>query len=439
MVGYDANPLINIYAKETLVGTLVFESANNCRFTYDEQWRLEGYPISPHIPLSGDIHSGAVLNFIRNLFPEGNALDILLETECISKNNIYAILKAIGCDTAGVLTFSDAGFAGQTDKLRPIKDDELVQRLDSGFNMVVWDDKYRLSVAGIQDKLNVYIDASGKMFLADGKYASSHILKFSPQRFKTVVVNELFCMRLALAIGIDVAEVEHKRIGEHSILVVKRFDRRVSAYGVEKRHMIDGCQALNLPPDFKYEQNFGDNRDVAHIREGVSVKDIFGFADQCTVPARARQSILDWVLFNLIIGNSDAHGKNISFFISKNKVNVAPFYDLVSVVFEATRQKKLNTNSAMAIGDNFDINDISAYDLLVMAESCGVKSDFLKRRLSKMIAKLREVLPIITFAEDGLTNSQLEIIESLKEMIEHRCGLFACQNEMLLKVSHSMG
>lgn len=55
------------------------------------------------------------------------------------------------------------------------------------------------------------------------------------------------------------------------------------------------------------------------------------------------------MLFNLIISNSDAHGKNISFFIGKSGLIITPCYDLVSVVFEATQQHKLDTQLAMAI------------------------------------------------------------------------------------------
>ena len=67
------------------------------------------------------------------------------------------------------------------------------------------------------------------------------------------------------------SEVTLKRFGKHPALLVKRFDRRydVTSNRVLRKHVIDGCQALNLPRDYKYERNLGDGRDVKHIRDVV--------------------------------------------------------------------------------------------------------------------------------------------------------------------------
>ena len=58
-------------------------------------------------------------------------------------------------------------------------------------------------------------------------------------------------------------------------------------------------------------------RDVAHIREGPSFKKLFRSAKLCSIPAIAQLELLNWSMFNLIIGNSDAHGKNFSSFIAQ--------------------------------------------------------------------------------------------------------------------------
>lgn len=121
-------------------------------------------------------------------------------------------------------------------------------------------------------------------------------------------------MQLAERCALSVANVQMLHFGQHSALLVERFDRKlVTTNTVKRRHLIDGCQALNLPPEYKYEQNFGNGRDVAHIRDGVSLPKLFDFANQCMNPAKTKQQILDWVLFNVLIFNCDAHGKNISF------------------------------------------------------------------------------------------------------------------------------
>ena len=49
-----------------------------------------------------------------------------------------------------------------------------------------------------------------------------------------------------------VANVQLMHFGKHPALLVERFDRQlISMSEVKRRHIIDGCQALNLSPDYK--------------------------------------------------------------------------------------------------------------------------------------------------------------------------------------------
>ena len=77
-------------------------------------------------------------------------------------------------------------------------------------------------------------------------------------------------MKLAKKIGLSVADVELKRFQEHPVLMVKRFDRVYKDNRVERLHVIDACQMLDLASSHKYERNFGSGRDVKDIREGAS-------------------------------------------------------------------------------------------------------------------------------------------------------------------------
>jgi hypothetical protein len=87
--------------------------------------------------------------------------------------------------------------------------------------LAVWDGKVRMSIAGVQDKLMVYLDRSldegGRMFLAEPPLASTHILKPEPGRTVTthLVVNEHFCMSLAKRMGLPVAEVSRPSVSGH--------------------------------------------------------------------------------------------------------------------------------------------------------------------------------------------------------------------------------
>lgn len=444
MNGSDQSPKITVYSQSEPVGTLTFDEPGKCSLVYDAEWIKQQFPISPCIPFDGQFLPDTVARFLRNLFPEGEAFDLLLASENLSKNNLYAILKTIGKDTAGMLSFFEVEYQQATTQLRLIPEQELIDKLETGSTeeLITWDGKYRLSVAGIQNKLNVYIDNGNQLLLADGAFSSTHILKFSSQRYKTIVTNELFCMRLASALtslgSLMVAPVTFKRFGEHDALVVERFDRKRTGGGVKKRHMIDGCQALDLPPEYKYEHNFGTGRDVKHIRDGVSFRKLFSLARTCSVPAVAIQQLLDWLIFNVIIGNSDAHGKNVSFFINKSGMTITPFYDLVSVVFEASRNENIDTSLAMAIGDNFDIDSITAFDLLSFADESNISFSLLKKRVVQIANVTLSKASTLSFDDCGLNKSHADIIEELRLLVMQRANQLLIQVEQFDLVANEV-
>ncbi|GAB3025235.1 HipA domain-containing protein [Bowmanella dokdonensis] len=435
MTGADKHPTLEVYFRDEPVAELIFSQPRACQLQYTTQWQQTGYPLSPHLPLSGEAEASSVINFLRNLFPEGSALELLLETQHLSKSNLYGILRTIGSDPAGALSF----FSGQPDQvatdLRAISDEEVIARLSSAnpHQIATWDGKYRLSVAGVQNKLNVYVDERNRLFLAQGRYSSTHILKFASDACQTIVLNEYFCMRLAKAVGLPVAEVSLRRFGEYDALLVERFDRKRHPNGVDKRHIIDGCQALDMPPEYKYEHNFGGGRDVRHIRDGASLVTLFSFAKQCAVPALTIQQMLDWMSFNLLIGNSDAHGKNISFLVNPNGITLAPFYDLVSVLFEAQHNPSLDTELAMAIGDNFDIHRITAYDLLSLAQATQLEASLLKRRLDRMANLVRSQTDQLKL--ENLQPGQQALLQQLGSLIHQRTDKLLAESRQFKAVA----
>ena len=100
-----------------------------------------------------------------------------------------------------------------------------------------------------------------------------------------MVINEYVCMQLARIPKLPVADVSLVRFGE-SVLVVRRFDREISGDPVIRRHLIDGCQMLDLPPTYKYERPFGKSGEAAAIRSGANLPDLFAscrlYVSACT-------------------------------------------------------------------------------------------------------------------------------------------------------------
>lgn len=347
--------------------------------------RFEIALTDPNLKLSPHLFSGAdsssVKYFLMNLLPEGIGLDELSSMMHISKSNIFGLIKAIGTETTGAISFHSAPDEPEKTSFREIPEQELIDRIQKRQEtpITVWDDKPRLSVAGVQEKLPVLITEDDRYGLGEGELASTHILKFGKHPDEHIVLNEHLCMTLARRLKLPAAETEIIRFGE-PVLKVKRFDRVLQSNKVDRLHIIDGCQMLDMSPSYKYERVYGDGRDVQDFREGVSLDKLFKNASLCSVPAAATRDMLNWVLFNLLIGNCDAHGKNISWNFGAEDISVTPFYDMLSISIYGS---KYNQNLAMALGNNFSAK-VYAYDLAEMCEVCGLQPRFVSRTLDKM-------------------------------------------------------
>jgi len=409
----DNNRLNITIADKVVACVWVNREDENYQFEYSDEWKQNGYAVSPHLQLNQQLKSGVIRRFLENLIPEGKGLEDITQFAHISKNNTFAIIKAIGYDTSGALMFGEYT-NNQEEIFRPISDEELAKRITNieESSIVIWDKKERLSLAGVQEKLPVIIK-DGQIGLGDGTLSSTHIMKFQTKKHADIVVNELFCMKLAKKINLSVAEVELYRFEEHPVLMVKRFDRIYKESRVERLHVIDACQMLDLPSSHKYERNFGSGRDVKDIREGASFAKLFKSADICEVPARAKLEMLNWSVFNLIIGNSDAHGKNFSFFVDKSGIRPTPFYDILCILVHENVEHDL----AMAYGDEFNPNEVKAYQLREFADDIDVNYKLVSQSIDKTASLIIKALGHSVVEAHGLC-AECKVVETC-ESHEH--------------------
>jgi len=401
------------------VGKLSIDENEAYYFEYCEDWINSGFSISPYLLFGKEYASSTVKRFLENLIPEGEGLDDIATFAHISKNNTFAMMHTIGYDTAGALMFGENSEANEA-IFREIPTKELTDRIEQleSKGIAIWDKKVRLSLAGVQAKLPVILKDE-KIGLGNGTLSSTHIMKFQTKKHLHIVVNELFCMTLAQKIGLNVANVELKRFDNYPTLLIERFDRIYKDNLVERLHIIDGCQMLNLPPSYKYEQNFGSLRDVADIREGASFKKLFKITKLCSVPAIARLELLNWAMFNLIIGNSDAHGKNFSFFVDKRGIKPTPFYDILCVMMY-----DFDHNLAMAYGDEFNPDEVLAYQLREFADDVGMNHKLVAKVLQKQSDKIIKALAEPIVKHELLNEEELKFSNKLSEFIFKRAEKF---------------
>ena len=432
---------LKLWADGQKVATLGYEPMNNrWSLDYDADWVAAptAFPLSPALPFHPPAEgyaAGAVKRFVENLLPEGRALDIAATTHRVSKSNIYGLISALGTETTGAFRFwpsDEVPPAVATKPPREVTREELDKRIAERdeLPLAVWDGKVRMSIAGVQDKLMVYLDHpledGGRLFLVEPPLASTHILKPDPARQATphLVINEHFCMSLARRMELPVAEVSIYRT-PRPVLVVRRFDRVVvqgTGQGVghgankptvQRLHIIDACQASDLPESFKYERNLGGGEHVRHIREGVSFEMLFERVEQTVNKAVASMTLVRWALFQFLIGNSDAHGKNFSFFVRREGLDPAPWYDLVSVV----QYPGIDQELAMAWGDAFLLNEVRAYQLADFAQRCGIDRKLLKREAARLAKLVMKHAPAQALADDYVDGGERAFAGQVRDFV----------------------
>ena len=307
------------------VGTLQ-EAAGLWSFQYSADWLGNPgcFALSPHLPLTAEpLLDGAskrpVQWYFDNLLPEEDQRVLLAADASLDAADAFGLLAWYGAESAGSVTLLPPDSAPQTaEPLRPLPDHALEARIRQLPKAPLTHAAIkRMSLAGAQHKLAVVLQA-GELFEPAGATPSTHILKpdHPDEDHPHSVINEWFVMRLARRLGLDVPDV-HRRYVPSPVYLIDRFDRIPVGQGWQRRHAIDACQLLGLDRSFKYSQG--------------SMENLAALANACRSPAVARSRLFGWLVFNVLVGNTDAHLKNLSFLVSHEGVQLAPFYDLLSV------------------------------------------------------------------------------------------------------------
>ncbi|MDZ7828957.1 MAG: type II toxin-antitoxin system HipA family toxin [Halofilum sp. (in: g-proteobacteria)] len=345
-------------------------------FAYDASYRrrTDAIPLSLSLPLAheGDFVEGAARLFFANLLPEGRQRQLIARRFGLSENNDFELLAEIGGDCAGAVSVLPESVDPAADGgYRPISRMELRDAVaDLPWHpLMAGESGLRLSLAGVQAKLPAWY-RNGAFALPLGG-PSTHILKppipDPHDRFAESVHNEAFVMRLARAAGLPVAAVSIVDL-DPQVLLVERYDRHVDAEGtVQRVHQEDFCQALGVAPDRKYE-----------AEGGPALPDCFGLVRREVIPpVAALNALIDWTVFNHLVGNADAHAKNLSLLLQPDGPELAPFYDLLCTA----AWEELTAKSALRIGGEARPEWIQMRHWQRFAQACGVTERLVRDRL----------------------------------------------------------
>jgi len=403
---------LTVYLYEERVGELEQDDSGLLRFTYASEWltRDDAAPLSRMLPLTSEPYEGKRARpFFAGILPEEGPRQRIAEILGISERNDFAMLERIGGECAGAVSLLPEGMQPPRveNKLRSLDEKEIetiVHELPRR-PLLAGEEGVRLSLAGAQDKLPVVVQGQS-IALPLGNTPSTHIIKPEPERFPGLVANEMFCMKLAGVLGLSVPEVMNRTIGGKPCIVVTRYDRvhRAESGMTVRLHQEDFCQALGLPPERKYQQEGGPL-----VRECVML-----LREWSTTPVLDIRAFVDVLIFNLLIGNADAHGKNYSMIYHAGQRRLAPFYDLVSTI----AWPELSTRLAMNIGKGKDVNDVNPDHFRRMAEEGGLGWPMVRERIADLAGSAIKAIETGNLVQTSLGT---EMAAQLAELVTQRC------------------
>ena len=401
---------LDVYLHRRPVGQLIQDEHGQVVFRYADAWldAAGAIPLSHSLPLRKEpFDRNECRGFFAGLLPDDSKRQIIARNLGISARNDFAMLEQIGGECAGAVTFVPEGqsLPEQECSYRRLTGEQLARVLKElpRRPLMAGEDGVRLSLAGAQDKIAVHV-AGNQISLPLGGAPSTHILKPAVEHYAGIVFNEAFCMRLAHAVGLHTAKVEIRQVEGLDYLLIERYDRRAVASPdgspglLEREHQEDFCQALGVVPETKY-QNEG----------GPSLKQCFDLVRQVSsVPVLDLRAILDAVVFNFLVGNHDAHGKNFSIIYGR-QTRLAPLYDVVSTAF----YPELSTKMAMKLGGEYVSEKITARHFDAFADEVVLGKPMVRSRLREL-------------AEGVLTNRPTvetghPVEKALASLVQARC------------------
>lgn len=349
-------------------------------FEYDPGWLSQpgGYVLAPQFALAVQRYTGVLVKtFFENLLPEGEALEDVMAAIELRDASAFDLLGRLGQELPGVLSLlpydAQASHLQSYQKLEYLEVSERL--LSRNFKPLMLSNEHAtMSLAGAQDKMGVRFDPKTRV-LSDsiGTSPTTHILKPDTRQMKyqPSAINEFACMKLAKALKLPVPDVWLLRVPE-PVYLIERYDRKVVSGNIVPLHQIDGCQLLGHGSGWKYQRSAGLvslSKLVAALR-GLKV----GLSDMTQFQR--------WVMFNYLIGNADAHGKNMSVLIDDEGYRLAPFYDLLCVSVYG------DAGLALFIGDEETFDAVGRHSWEAFCKDCGFQLPKFLKEFRSMAEKL---------------------------------------------------
>ncbi len=400
--------------------TIFYESLPVAHLTFEGEWRLDydasweerrsAFPVSLTMPLrSGPVAADRLLPWLANLLPETHLTEISQRLK-VSPQDIVGLLSHIGRDTAGALSIGEPRKPGV--HLQPVPNAAALERILDELPakpFLVGERGVSMSLAGVQEKLPIFVDDDGAISIPVDGTPSTHILKPDTKRLAGSVENEAFCLALARACGLEAAEATIGMAGNRRYLLVKRYDRFTDPEGqIRRLHQEDLCQLTGHFPSQKYERS--------STGRGATLRLMFDAVSDLVSPAE-RLKLLDAVIFNVLISNSDSHAKNYSILIGAGgSAKMAPLYDLMC----AAVYRQVDHSLPQGIAGRFNAPDLRRADWQALADEVGLSVASTLRRVEELTECVSAACEDVAGQTEARAGDPARVLEKIIHSIQKR-------------------
>lgn len=392
------NISIELNGSERHVGSITGTADSDARFCYCGDYIRDSgsIPVSASLPLQAEPFSAEqTRNFFDGLLPEGYTRKTVANWLHEDEGSYLQILAALGKECLGALKVTDAESQEEVPCSYEQLSLEQVRALaqEGATKSAELVAKSHLSLTGASGKVGLYYNQQNQQwYLPIGSAPSTHIVKQSHVRLNSIVTNEQLAILTAKKVGIDVPDTFIINTGnfadEDVLFATARYDRVWSHNPVMtgnlpmplRLHQEDFGQALGIPATAKYERQGQHHfQDMFHILRRYS-----------SDPIQDQLKLWDLVVFNFLLGNTDAHLKNYSLLHGQNpkSVRLAPAYDLVST----TAYKSSTRDMSFRIGGRISIDEINRTAFAASAGEVGLGQRIALQRFDAIADKFESTL-----------------------------------------------
>lgn len=304
---------------------------------------------------------GVVSRFLGGYVPEGYHRTVMASRRGVDPSGLFGLLREYGGSLAGAVTLtSDSGARGADGSgwLEQLSSADLAERLRQAVretDQAVPTDS-RSTLPGFQPKMLAFRTREG-WAQPHGAAHSTHILKPQVAERATRLVDEYYAHLLARRAGLAAYGSELLEADGVTFLAIERFDRVVGSDGhVGLVHQEDMAQALGLD----WQSTAVKFQDL-HRPDNPAHASATRVARLLSTVPRGSELLNSWVqrfVFSLILGDNDAHAKNIALLHTAQGTSLAPVYDVVPNLFQRDMIDE-GFRMAFAVRGSFDHRQVT--------------------------------------------------------------------------------